>query len=92
MERSKPSSRARPAGTTSSSLERKVLFFHAVFLGEQREAWSLHGFFFRELLEFGFLGVFLIFRLRGRAATCEHVEIFALDNLGGLLRIWSLAR
>lgn len=74
------------AGGNDLELARKeVLFFHAIFLGEQREHGRFHGFFFRELLEFGFLGVFLIFRLRGRAATCEHVEIFALDNLGGLL-------
>ena len=74
------------AGGNDLELARKeVLFFHAVFLGKQREHGRFHGFFFRELLEFGFLGVFLIFRLRGRAATCEHVEIFALDNLGGLL-------
>ena len=74
------------AGGNDLELARKeVLFFHAVFLGEQREHGRFHRFFFRELLEFGFLGVFLAFGLRGGAAACEHIEVFALDDLGCLL-------
>ena len=43
------------AGGNNFEFARKeVLFFHAVFLGEQREHGRFHGFFFRELLEFGF--------------------------------------
>ena len=42
MERSKPRSRARPAGTTSSSAERKSSSLDAVFIGQQLQGEGLH--------------------------------------------------